>query len=357
MKTIKSIAIAILVIGLIVLAGFKLVSNKKKSEEETRTVAKSNDSISVNVSKVEFRNINTTYMVNGTFEPAQEIDFPSETSGKVLSVMVDEGSFVGVGQTLAIIRADQQSIDLTAAEAAYQNALTDNQRFENALKTGGVTQQQVDMSRLQLKNAKAQLDQARIRVGDTNVKATINGIVNQRFIEPGSFVSPGTPMFEIVNVSNLKLRVDVDESQIVNYKVGDQIKVKASVYPEKEFDGRITFIAPKASASLNFPVDILVDNSSNDLRAGMYGTAIFSSNDDAVSAPILTVERKAFVGGLNNQQVFVVENAKVQLKKVKIGRNFGEYIEILDGLNESEVVVTTGHINLNDGVTVKIMNE
>src|SRR5690554_2213077 len=270
MKTIKSIAIAILVIGLIVLAGFKLVSNKKKSEEETRTVAKSNDSISVNVSKVEFRNINTTYMVNGTFEPAQEIDFPSETSGKVLSVMVDEGSFVGVGQTLAIIRADQQSIDLTAAEAAYQNALTDNERYENAFKTGGVTQQQVDMSRLQLKNAKAQVDQAKIRVGDTRVKATISGIVNQRMVEPGSYVSPGTVMFEIVDVSSLKLRVEVDENHVVNYKVGDIIKVRASVYPDKEFAGKITFIAPKAGPSLNFPMDITVtNNTANNLKAGM----------------------------------------------------------------------------------------
>lgn len=357
MKIVKNLIAIIIVVGLLIWGGLTLSNNKKRSEEETRIVAQSNDSISVNVSTVAYRNIETDFLVNGIFEPEQELNFPSETAGKVVRVLVEEGSRVHVGQTLAVIRSDQQSIDLSAAEAAYQNALTDNQRFENALKTGGVTQQQVDMSRLQLKNAKAQLDQARIRVGDTNVKATISGIVNQRFIEPGSFVSPGTPMFEIVNVSNLKLRVDVDESQIVNYKVGDQIKVKASVYPEKEFDGRITFIAPKASASLNFPVDILVDNSSNDLRAGMYGTAIFSSNDDAVSAPILTVERKAFVGGLNNQQVFVVENAKVQLKKVQIGRNFGEYIEILNGLNESEVVVTTGHINLNDGVTVKIMNE
>lgn len=357
MKIVKNLIAIIVVVGLLIWGGLTLSNNKKRSEEETRIVAQSNDSISVNVSTVAYRNIETDFLVNGIFEPEQELNFPSETAGKVVRVLVEEGSRVHVGQTLAVIRSDQQSIDLSAAEAAYQNALTDNQRFENALKTGGVTQQQVDMSRLQLKNAKAQLDQARIRVGDTNVKATINGIVNQRFIEPGSFVSPGTPMFEIVNVSNLKLRVDVDESQIVNYKVGDPIKVKASVYPEKEFDGKITFIAPKASASLNFPVDVQVDNSSNDLRAGMYGTAIFSTNEETASTPILTVERKAFVGGLNNQEIFVVEDGKVKLKKVRIGRNFGEFIEILDGLNENEVVVTTGHINLNDGATVKIMNE
>lgn len=358
MKIVKNLLIAVAVIGLVVWAGMTLVNNKKKSEEETKIVAQVNDSIAVNVSKVSFQNINTDYVSNGTFEPYQEMIFPSEVSGKVLRVMVDEGSYVKVGQTLAIIRGDSQSIDLIAAQAAYQNAVADNQRYENALKTGGVTQQQVDMSRLQLKNAKAQLDQAKIRVGDTTVRATISGVVNQRFIEPGSYVSPGAQMFEIVNVGTLKLRTEVDESQIIRFKVGDVIKVKASVYPDKEFTGKITFIAPKASASLNFPVEIQVSNTAgNELKAGMYGTAVFSSADDEVKAkPVLVVAREAFVGGLNNSEVFVVENGKAKLVKVQAGRNFGDLIEVLGGLNDGQTVVTSGQINLIDGKTVKVIN-
>jgi membrane fusion protein (multidrug efflux system) len=358
MKIVKNLLIAVVVIGLLVWAGMTLVNNKKKSEEETKIVAQVNDSIAVNVAKVSFQNINTDYVANGTFEPFQEMIFPSEVAGKVLRVMVDEGSYVRVGQTLAVIRGDSQSIDLTAAQATYQNALSDNQRYENALKTGGVTQQQVDMSRLQLKNAKAQLDQAKLRVGDTNVRATINGVVNQRFIEPGSYVSPGTQMFEIVNVSTLKLRAEVDESQIIRYKVGDVIKVKASVYPDKEFTGKITFIAPKASASLNFPVEIQVSNSAgNELKAGMYGTAVFSSKEDEVKAkPVLVIPREAFVGGVNNSEVFVVENGKAKLIKVAAGRNFGDLIEILGGVEDGQTIVTSGQINLTDGATIKAIN-
>ena len=65
-------------------------------------------------------------------------------------------------------------------------------------------------------------------------------------------MSIGTPLFEIVNVSKLKLQVTVNESEVAKLRVGDQIKIKASVYPDKEFSGRITFIAPLADASLNF---------------------------------------------------------------------------------------------------------
>lgn len=357
MKIVKNLLIILVVLGLLGWAGYTLMNNKKKSEEETSIVAQVNDSIAVNVTTVGYKNINTDYVTNGTFAPYQEMMFPSEVSGKVLRVLVDEGNYVNVGQTIAIIRGDSQSIDLSAAQATYQNALKDNQRYENALKTGGVTQQQVDMSRLQLKTAKAQLDQAKIRVGDTNVRATISGVVNQRLIEPGSYVNPGTQMFEIVNVSSLKLKVEVDESQIVNFKVGDNIKVKVSVYPDREYVGQITFIAPKASTSLNFPVEILVSNSAGkDLKAGMYGTAVFSSEDDEVRAkPALVVPREAFVGGLNNSEVFIVENGKAKLTKVSIGRNFGELVEILGGLKKEQTVVTSGQINLSEGSVVKIM--
>src|SRR5690606_29800041 len=114
---------------------------------------------------------------------------------------------------------------------------------------------------------------------DVNVTASFAGIVNTRSIEPGSYVSPGTQMFEIVNVSTLKLKVNVDEKNIGFLKLGQSVNVESTVLSDKEFNGVITFIAPKADGSLNFPVELEIkNNSTNDLRAGMYGTAFSGSN-------------------------------------------------------------------------------
>lgn len=360
MKIAKKLISWIVVIGLLIWAGFTLVNNKKKSQEETQLVAQENDSISVNVKTISYEKIKSEYVANGTFQPWQELTFPSEVSGKVVRVLVEEGQLVKTGQNLAIVRADVESISLNTAEAAYQNALKNYQRLESALRTGGVTQQQVDGAQLELKNAEAQRDQARIQVGDNTIKSSINGVVNQRFIEPGSFVSPGTPMFEIVNVSQLKLRVEVDEQHVVNYEPGDSIKIRASVHPDKEFTGVIKFIASKATAALNFPLEIRVDNAGGEkLKAGMYGTAIFSSgSDEKKEQSILVVPRKAFVGGLNNTQVFVLDgDQKAYLKKISIGRNFGDQIEVLAGLEKGDQVVTGGQINLTDGALVRIIEE
>ncbi|MDR3272832.1 MAG: efflux RND transporter periplasmic adaptor subunit [Flavobacteriaceae bacterium] len=355
MKTKNIIIIAVL---LILVGGgvATVINNKKKSQEEIQLVVQTNASIAVSVAQAQFENISTYYVANGTFEPFQELNFSSEISGKIAQVLVDKGSYVHVGQTLAIIQQDQRNIGLSTAQASYQNALVDNQRYENAFKTGGITKQQLDMSRLQLKNAKAQFDLAKINLGDTNVKATIDGIVNAKYIEPGSVVGPGTPLFEIVNVSSLKLKVEVDENHIINMKTGDVIKVKTSVFPDKTFVGKITFIAPKARMSLNFPVEIQVSNSQNELKAGMYGTAVFSdSEDESEKKPVFVIPRDAFVGGLENNQVFVVKNDIAKLIKVVSGRNFGDKIEILSGLKASDIVVTSGQINLSDDAKVTIL--
>lgn len=342
-------------IAAIALIAYILNNNKAKNEAETAVVSEKNTSVAVRTAAVKLGVPNTDYTANGTFAPSQELSFPAENSGRVVKVLVDEGSPVRIGQTLAIIKGDQLSIDLQNAEAAYQTALTNSQRFENAFKTGGVTKQQVDQAKLELVNAKSRRDQARISYGDANIKSSINGIVNKRNIEPGSVVSPGTVLFELVNVSTLKLKVTVNEQQIASLKVGSPVKVKASVYPDKEFNGKVTFIAPKADESLNFPVEIeITNNPGNELKAGMYGTVVFTEST-AKSAPVLTIPRVAFVGGVGNNQVFVVNGDKVQLTKVTSGRIFGEEVEVLSGLKEGDIVVTSGQINLNDGTPVTII--
>lgn len=354
MKKVLYIVIGIAVLGVI---GYILTNNKKKNEAETAIISEKNATVAVRTDTVSVTSPNLDYLANGVFTPAQELSFPAENSGRVIKVLVDEGSVVKKGQTLAIIKGDQLNIELQNAQAAYNNAVSDNQRYENAFKTGGVTKQQLDQAKLSLVNAKSRLAQARLSYGDATVKSSINGIVNVRNIEPGSVVSPGTVMFELVDVSSLKLKVTVNETQIANLKKGNDVKVKASVYPDKEFSGKITFIAPKADASLNFPIEIeIANNPDNSLKAGMYGSAVFSSATGGGAQKITTISRNAFVGGVANNQVFVVNNGEARLTKVTSGRILGDQVEILDGLKEGDVVVISGQINLVDGTKVSVIN-
>lgn len=348
MKKLLYIISGVAVIGL---GAYILNKNKEKNEAETAVVSQKNTAVAVRTATVKNEVPNTDYVANGTFEPSQQLQFPAENNGRVVRVLVDEGTVVRKGQVLAVIKGDQLNIELQNAQAAYQNALTDNQRYENAFKTGGVTKQQLDQAKLALVNAKARLDQTRIQLGDASIKSSINGIVNKRNIEPGSVVSPGTVLFELVNVSTLKLKVTVTEQQVASLKTGTIVPVTASVFPDKKFTGKVTFIAPKADESLNFPVEIeIANNPGNELKAGMYGSAVFGKGK--AEPAVMTIPRVAFVGGVGNNQVFVVNNDTAKLVKVTSGRIFGEEVEILSGLKEGDTVVTSGQINLQDGTKV-----
>lgn len=347
--------VIITIISVVVVLGgivYLLKSNKKKNEEITAAAAVKNESVAVRVDTVSTQLVDLAYVANGTFMPKQEATVSAETSGRVVRVLVDEGASVSAGQVLAVVEGDKLNVNVANAQANYDNALQNVQRFESAFNTGGVTQQQLDQAKLQFENAKNNLHSAKLSAGDVTIKTSVSGIVNARKIEPGTYVSPGTAAFDIVNVSSVKLRVNVDEKNVAGLTVGQIVGVGVSVYPDKAYSGKITFIAPKSDGSLNFPVEIEVANSSNELRAGMYGTAKFGGE---ATANVLVVPRTAFLGSVSDNKIFVVKNGKAVSAKVSSGRNFGDYIEVLGGLNAGDQVIISGQINVFDQTPITII--
>ncbi|MEJ5056135.1 efflux RND transporter periplasmic adaptor subunit [Sphingobacterium sp. MYb382] len=350
----KRIIITVIIVGA-ALAGimFLLNKNKAKNEEQTAVVAVQNAAVAVRAEDANMKEVNAQYITNGVFAPKQEVNLSSEVSGKVIRVLVEEGSFVKTGQTLAVINGDKQNVSVSNAQAVYDNAKNEVARFESAFSTGGVTKQQLDQAKLQLDQANNNLKSARISASDVNITASFSGIINKKNIEPGSYIAPGNVMFEIVNVSTLKLKIKVDEKNIGQVKLGQSIKVGSDVLPDKSFYGVVTFIAPKADESLNFPVELEIKNSAaNDLKAGMYGTAYFGGEQ---LSTLLVVPRNAFVGSVSSNQIFVIEGGKAVLKNVVAGRSFGDEVEVVSGLEQGAKVITSGQINLLNGTPVEII--
>lgn len=349
------IIIVIIIVALGAIA-YVLSNNKKKNEAKTAFIAEGGGAVAVRIATVDKKVVDLDFAANGNFVPKQELNFLSENAGRVSKIYVDEGDRVTKGQVLARVDAEIINTDKETAEANYQNALRDEARYKSSYETGGVTQQQLDQAKLTTQNAKLRLQASQRKVSDANLKSPINGIINKRYIEVGAFVNTqGTQLFEIVDVSKLKLRVNVNESQVANLKIGDKIDIKSSVFPTEKFNGKVTFIAAKADASLNFPIEIEVDNNTkNSLKAGMYGTAVFNFPKQA---PSILIPRTSFVGSVSSNQVFMLDksNNTSKIRKVVAGRILGDFVEILDGLNEGETVITSGQINLAEGTPVSIV--
>ncbi|MET1055283.1 MAG: efflux RND transporter periplasmic adaptor subunit [Pedobacter sp.] len=348
-RGIITVVLIIVVIGVI---AWVLNSNKKKNDAQTALVSQGGGAISVRIATVKKEPVDLDFTANGNFAPKQELNFLSENAGRVNAIYVDEGDHVKKGQVIARIDAEIINTDRETAQATLDNAIKDEARYASSFSTGGVTQQQLDQAKLATRNARLRLQSSARRVSDANIKSPINGIVNKRYIEVGAFVNAqGTQMFELVDVSTLKLKVNVNESQVANLRVGDKVQIKSNVFPADNFSGKISFIAAKADGTLNFPIEIEVQNNhTNTIKAGMYGTAIFKF---PAQAPAITIPRGAFVGSVSSNQIFVLENGNTaRIRKVIAGRTINDQVEILDGLKEGETAIISGQINLVDGSPV-----
>ena len=346
------------IVILVVVAGgiyFVLTNNRKKNNAKTAIVAATGGAVVVRTAKVEKKSVDLDFSANGTFQPNQQLNFLSENPGRVTAIYVKEGDRVKKGQVLAKVDAEIINTDRETAQASYQNSVKDLARYQSSFNTGGVTQQQLDQAKLSASTAKLRLQASQRRVSDANIKSPIDGIVNKKYIEVGAFVTgQGTQLFQLVDVSKLKLAVNVNESQVALLKKNDNVEIKSSVFPNDDFSGKISFIAALADNSLNFPIEIQVDNNhKNTLKAGMYGTAIFKFPKQD---PTISIPRGAFVGSVSSNQIYVVANGnKAELRKVVAGRILGDQVEILDGLKEGETVITSGQINLSQGAEIEAL--
>lgn len=330
---------------------WKLNDNKKTNAEKTALVKESSSgAVPVLTEAAAITTFDPQFTANGNFEPLREINFLSEISGRITSLSVKEGNKVSVGTILARVDNEVLNAELQSSRSSLEQARLDRDRYIKALETGGVTQKQVDDMKLQYANAEARYTSARRKVEDTYIKSPIGGTINEKFVEVGTYLSPGTKMFEIVDISHLKLVVNVPETQVVQLSNGQEVNVTTNVFPEITYKGKITFIAAKGDASLNYPVEIEVLNTGgSELKAGMYGTANFQL---PAQPSMMLIPRSAFYGGVNSNTIFILNNGKAETRKVTTGRVLGDKVEIRSGLQQGETVITSGQVNLVNGTPV-----
>ncbi|MGE5423765.1 MAG: efflux RND transporter periplasmic adaptor subunit [Syntrophothermus sp.] len=351
----KRIIIASLVI--IVLVGactVTLLINRKKIEEKTKLEGNLK-SIPVFVSEIKSRKITGNFSASGTFYPAHELLLMSEGQGKVVNLLFNTGDFVKQGQVL--IKLDDEMIRSTyeLALSARDKSRKDLQKFEELVKADAASAQQVEDMRLALQKAETDLVTAKKQLDNAAIKAPIQGTITKKLVETGSLVMPGTPVAEIVDVSRLKFIANVSEAQVVKIHNGMNLTISSALFPGIEYKGTVTAVNVKADDAKRFAVEIeLVNNPKYQLKAGMFGTALFGFDAEYES---LTIPRMAIVGSIRTPKVYVIENGKAILKDIRIGNATDNEVEAVEGLVAGDRVVTSGQINLDNNSLVTIVNK
>lgn len=360
MKRNKIILISALV-AIVFLVGFKLMSNKQTINQKAEAAIASQvfDVIPVKTALVKQEDISNRMVQSGTFAAQQDLKLAAQSQGQIKTLLVKKTQFITKGTLLATIDNSSLSSQLATSKATLEKAQQDAKRMSNALTTGGVTQQEVESAQLQVQNAQTQVTQLQQQMQNFQIIAPMDGVVNDIYAEAGSFVTPGTPVLEIVDITKLLLTVRINQNMLPDLKLGQKVNVTTDVYPNKIFEGKVATVNVKADASQKIEVGVSVVNSSDaPLLAGIYGHAEFLTDKKNESVMVLTIPRDAIIGSVQSANVFVVKDDNtVALKTIVTGKIIDNNVEVVSGLNVGEQVVTAGQINLEDGKKVIVKNK
>jgi len=248
---------------------------------------------------------------------------------------------------------DHQSLpanDFHKIEAAY---LASQQRYDMA--QSGTRAEDKQAASAQLSAATAQMQEAKKRLADCQLRAPISGFVGMRQIDEGVTVAPGVPVISVVDLDPVKVRVGIPEAEVGKVREGDRAVVSVPSSDGEQFEGRIEAIAAASDpASRTYVSKIVVPNPTLLLRAGMVSDArlIGDAKVNAITVPGSAIVRDE--RGVTQVYILAPGQNRVYGRRVEVGSMIGNEVQIQTGLNGSEQVVVDGQQNVREGSIVKI---
>lgn len=349
-KIVRILVFLLLAVAVVSGIAWKLGENKKVIEANAQAAQVGTTAVLVTTTQPAKRQLKSDFNVTGELKPFRSAAIVAETSGRLVQLNIDNGSYVSTGQVIAVIDNELIRNQIEMAKANIAKAKTDVSRLSNLAAEGGVSQQQLDDARINVTNQEIQLRGLEKQLSMAYVKAPFAGTITGKAVERGSFVSPPAKIADLVQTSQLLMQAYVLEDQVIDLKVGQTAKIVMDLQQDQPLTGRITFIDVQADPSQRYLVELEVKNPGQ-LRGGMSGQVQFSGKKDVEA---LTVPRDCIVGSLRDAKVYVVENGKAVLRPITVGRVQDEYVQVTDGLTTEDVVVLTGQINLSEGAEVSV---
>ena len=346
MKKIIWIIAGVAVVGMMM---FKLLSNKITTENRVYQYDKEKP-ISVSVDTIRLQNIVDAGNYTGTFEPNKETKISADIQGKINAVLVDVGSYVSKGQTLIQLDNSLLKLQLQTVEVQIEGLEDDVNRYTILKEADAVQGVQLEKARLGLKSAKVQRATLLEQISKTSIKAPFNGIVTAKFNEEGGFAAPGVPLLQITDISTLRFTVNVPENDLVKFQNYQTYKINADVYPDISLSGKVSMIGSKANMGNSFPIQFQVANTKNlSIKSGMFGKVNLSESEQEQGILIPT---SAIMEENGIAKVYVIKNGKAVLKTITTSKTIGNKTLVSSGLNENDIIVTNGFINLFDNANI-----
>lgn len=367
----------------------------------TSTAATSAPAVAVDAVAAAEQPITRFIRATGSLMAEEQADVAAEVAGRVIATPVERGTPVTEGATLIRVSPTETEAQLHEAEAnaaqiearlgitsggsldvnavpevmtaksSYDLAQNEFNRIKSLLEQRVVSQSEYDQRRTQMdatrqqyeaaRNGAAQqfqaLQAARARVAlvqkalaDTTVRAPFAGLVGERLVSTGDYVTKGMRVVVVVRVNPLRVQLTVPEQFVAAVKTGAAVTFQVDAYPGREFTGTVRYVSPTLEANRRaLTVEAVVPNQSGDLKPGLFATARI---EEPEKQSAVLVPSDAVVTQSGTSRVFVVQDGKVQERIVGTGQQVDTMIEITNGLKAGERVATKNVAQLFDGAKV-----
>ena len=319
----------------------------------------------VDVDTVRTGRIVETREAVGTLRAYESITVTSKASGVVQEILFAEGGLVKAGDPLVRFDAAERIADIQQAVAEVIRASAQRDEIRQKLdraqqlrRSGSGTEAQVDDLAAQLRSAEgaigaasARQKAAEARLDDLSLKAPFSGRLGTRQISLGAYVSPGTRITTLDDLSRVRLDFAVPENLLARVQVGQNVSAFAAAFPDRAFKGTVTLIDPRVDPTTrSVKMTAEFENADETLKAGMFLSVSLevTTRENAVVIP-----EEAIVNEWLRHIVYVVKADKtVDRRVVRIGQRRQGSVEILDGLAAGETLVVLGVQRVRPGGAV-----
>ena len=312
--------------------------------------------------------------ISGQIEASQSANISTRVMGYITMLKVKVGDRVSRGQVLAsisnqdlIAKRGQTDAMIAEADANMKSAKKDLDRFTVLYSQQSATAKELDNVTLQYNAAKARLEGARqmrnevnAQLGYTTLTAPFSGIVTQKLADAGSMANPGMPILTIEQSGSYQVSASVPENMISQLNQGDEAVITISAI-NKTITGKVAQLNESSQyTGGQYIIKVSIpDNDKTGLYAGMYANisiplktpvAAKSNENTNVLIPLQSIERKDQLTGLYT----ISSNNTALLRWVRLGKTYGDQVEVLSGLEKNEKFIVSAEGKLYNGVPVKI---
>ena len=288
---------------------------------------------------------------SGTLLASENVDLHPMASGTITQLNLHEGSFVKAGTLLVKLFDDDLQAQLKKLEAQRDADERTEARMKALLAINGVGQQDYDNALTELKGVLADIDNAKAQIVKTEIRAPFDGIVGLRDVSLGAYLTPSTTVASLQDINPLKIDFSVPEKYAAEIAKGDIVKFTVSGF-SRSFAARVFAIEPHVDEDTRMiNVRALVQNADAKLLPGAFANVevVLKRIENALMVP-----SQCLIPNIRNKTIFIAKNGKAESRVVQTGIRTESMVQITNGLEAGDTVVTSSLLFVQPGINLKV---